>query len=1007
MADNTRMKTMEADIKRLYQMIEAATEEGRAKRARATEAADLKLEAIQSSLTQLLSDPTRGHSIVCDSPKGSYSGVDHHQRHLQPYRRVSFDLPKFDGTNALNWIFSVDQYFDFFRVPVEEQVGLAAMHMTGMAVPWFQMAQRSAPFRSWAQLKRDIEIEFGPSLFESPRELLFKLQQHGSVYDYYAEFVSLANRSGIEPQDALRDCFISGLRVDIHREVKAQCPPSLMRAVSLARLYEDKFSSTTRNTHGPSSYRPLPALSQHMTLSRPPPRSTLPPLLPTPPQQLISSKSPIKHLTPTEIQSRREKGLCYWCDERFSATHKCPNKHFMLYQVEPEPDASPGVSIEEVPSDGELLQQLDQQVIEHHLSYNAMHGTSGPASIRIKAQIGGLDIQALIDGGGDLVIGTPWLRTLRAHIVDYDAAFLRFWHEGQFVTVQGETSSALSQAQFHHIRRLVNTDAIAEAFTVQLQQSDEIAETLLQLPEGLNPELTILLYTYGSVFAQPKGLPPQWAHDHSIPLTKSAEPVKVRPYRYPHSQKNQIEVMVKQMLEDGIIQPNSFPIPTVDELLDELFGATVFSKLDLRSGYHQILVTPEDRHKTAFRTYQGLYEWLVMPFGLTNAPVTFQHLMNDVFRPHLRKFVLVFFDDILVYSSSWALHLQHLEMVLQILQRECLFAKLSKCLFGMAEIDYLGHTISGNGVHMEQAKVKAVSEWQQPQNLKQLREFLGLTGYYCRFIKGYATLAAPLTDLLKKDAFLWSTQASAAFQRLKDAITSQPVLALPNFELPFELETDASGIGIGAILKQGKHRIAYFSKKLSATMQQQSAYVREFYAIIEAVAKFRHYLLGRHFIILSDQQSLKALVDQTLHTPKQQKWLHKLLGFDFEIQYKPGRENVAADALSRCFFAAFYTPQLDWVTTLKEDLQADDSLKALLLQCRQNPQGEGNYSSKNGLLLWRNRVVIPLGSSLIKLILKEYHDSVIGGHSGIAKTTERIASNFYWPKCSGTSGVMY
>ena len=395
-------------------------------------------------------------------------------------------------------------------------------------------------------------------------------------------------------------------------------------------------------------------------------------------------------------------------------------------------------------------------------------------------------------------------------------------------------------------------------------------------------------------------------------------------------------------------------------MIDELYGATCFSKLDLRSGYHQILLNPNDRYKTAFRTHHGHYEWLVMPFRLTNALATFQNLMHEIFKDMLRKFVLVFFDDILVYSSNWKDHLCHLETVLKTLQHHELYARLAKCSFGVMEVEYLGHVLSGKGVAMDIQKVLAVKDWPQPTNIKQLRRLLGLTGYYRKFIKNYATIAAPLTDLLKKDSFKWSATATKAFDLLKSALTSALVLTIPNFKEPFILETDAFGMGIGAVLCQGHHSIAYFSK-LSARMQCQSAYIREFYAIIEAIAKFWHYLLSHKFIMRTDQQSLKVLLEQNLQTPEQQQWLPKFLGYDFTIQYKPGRENVPADALSRSLMMAWSEYNNDWLKQVGQGIQQDAQLLQIFNQCLQGQVYAHHYTVKDGLLFWKDRLVLPVG----------------------------------------------
>jgi len=278
-------------------------------------------------------------------------------------------------------------------------------------------------------------------------------------------------------------------------------------------------------------------------------------------------------------------------------------------------------------------------------------------------------------------------------------------------------------------------------------------------------------------------------------------------------------------------------------------------------------LAPGEEHKTAFQTHNGHYEFKVMAFGLTGAPATFQHAMNASLAPVLRKFSLVFFDDILIYSSSYEEHLQHITKVLAILQRDQWQAKMSKCAFAQEKIAYLGHVISAEGVSTDETKIDNIRDWPTPTNLKELRGFLGLTGYYRKFIKHYAILSQPLSALLKKGVlFVWTEATETAFQVLKNALITAPVLALPDFNQQFVIDTDACDVGIRAVLSQREHPVAFVSRALGPRNRALSVYEKEYLAILLAVQQWRCYLQLGEFIIRNDHKSLTQLTDQRLHT---------------------------------------------------------------------------------------------------------------------------------------------
>ncbi|KAK8949103.1 hypothetical protein KSP39_PZI005439 [Platanthera zijinensis] len=787
----------------------------------------------------------------------------------------------------------------------------------------------------------------------------------------------------ISEEHAISLC-LAGLREDIQYGVRMFYPKSLQETFSLAHLQEQQLSYRQRKSTFTveDSYR---REERGGSTSRPAFRAAGP--VPNQSQQ-SSPAGGRNRVTSSEMDEKRRKGLCFWCDQRYTPGHKCANRT-QSYSLEVVVEAVDSNEVDEETSGQVEWEEGEGDQPVAQVSAHALTGISSYQTMRVTASYHGQSINVLIDsesthnfldegaarrlncefvpmtpflvavadgkklsssykvnnftwrmqgvgftsemlilplGGCEVVLGVQWLVTLGPVQWDFYNLKMEFSNQGRRVILRGSKQGNGPWSKDKRLQKLMGKEGRLSMLALcSIQErpdwnpesgmADFTSWKLLGMPPAIVDQRALgeLLTSFADLFVEPKGLPPKRALEHRIVLKDDSAQVNLRPYRYPPLQKSEIERLTDEMMSTGVIRhscspfaspvvlvkksdgswrlcvdyrqlnqntvKDKFPIPLIEELIDELNGVVFFSKLDLRAGYHQMRMAEEDIHKTAFRTHQGHYEFLVMPFGLTNAPATFQGLMNRLFQ-----------------------------------------------------------------------------------------------------------------------------DAEAAFQKFKRAVSQPPVLQQPDFQQPFVVETDAADAGVGAVLLQKERLIAFFSKALGPKNVGLSTYEKELLAIVLAVQHWRHYLVGCSFIIRTDHQSLKFMLEQKFATPVQQRYMSKLMGYEFTVQYKRGKETVCVDALSRVHdspdasLCVLVTLQSDLLNLIRQSWVEDERLQQIIAAKTADIGAYPKYLWQQGALTRKGRLVVGNNAALRTRIFQLYHDSALGGHSGITATYKRLKRRLYWKR---------
>ncbi|GJT04027.1 reverse transcriptase domain-containing protein [Tanacetum coccineum] len=581
-----------------------------------------------------------------------------------------------------------------------------------------------------------------------------------------------------------------------------------------------------------------------------------------------------------------------------------------------------------------------------------------------------IDLLPIELGSFDVIVGMDWMAEHRAEVMCYEK-YIRVPYGNDMLIVQGERSGVKNESRLEvisSIRTQKYIDQGCQVFLIQIMKEEET-----KIPERRIEDVPVVR-DFPEVFPEELlGLPPTRQVEFHIELIPGAAPVARAPYRLAPVEMKELAEQLKELFDKGFIRPSSslwgapilfvkkkdgsfrmcidyrelnkltvkncYPLPRIDDLFDQLQGSSIYSKIDLRSSYHQLRVREEDIPKTAFRTRYGHYEFQVMPFGLTNAPAVFMDLMNRMCKPYLDKFVIVFIDDILIYSCNEKEHKEHLKTILELLKKEELYAKFYKCEFWINTVKFLGYVIDSSG-------------------------------YYRRFIEGFSKIAKPMTELTQKNQnFNWGEEHEEAFQLLKQKLYAAPILTLLKGSEDFVVYCDASIKGLGMALMQRMKVIAYAFRQLKVHEKNYTTHDLELGAIVFALKIWRHYLYSIKCVVFTDHKSLQHILDQKDLNMRQRQWIELLSNYDCEIRYHPGKANAQKEAIK--------------IENIKAK-DIGDMLKKL-------------EARADGTLCLDNRSWLPCYSDMRFLIIHESHKSKYSIHPGADKMYHDMKMLYWWP----------